>query len=243
MSISPNSKLIQKECVICGNFFNTHSNKRSLKKKTCSKSCSSKLSYINQRTMYNCSNCSSLVNTSKSVINSFGMIYCNDCLKYKNQKLCVICKNNFYPTKKNTILCSQECITKYNNSNLVDIECYYCQKMFKQAKYNIYSGKRSFCSERCNNNQYSLDNPTRYGGTWTKWIKEIRKRDNNSCLKCGNKGKLEVHHFKKVRFFNDPNKAHYNDNLGLFCKECHNEIENIDIKDLNDFYRRYSPTL
>lgn len=236
----PKPKLLIKQCVICNCEFETVDTKRGREKQTCSVECARKLGKVNNLTTGCCKICGKLCETTKSAITANLPCYCDDHRVTRYEKECIICGKKFLAKKTSTSLCSQECITQYNNNQKVTIKCAHCGKEFQQSRYNIYENKNSFCSKRCGNNYHQLLHPTRYGGTWKRWKRHILKRDNYKCLKCGAKENLEQHHFKKLRFFDNPNDAHYDDNLGTFCKKCHKEIEN-EYTSLTDFNERYSP--
>lgn len=60
-----------------------------------------------------------------------------------------------------------------------------------------------------------------YGGLkWYDTIKEIHKRDGDSCMECGvylGKAKGEIHHIKPLSRGGTTTKA----NLTKLCKDCH----------------------
>lgn len=238
----PKAEELYRECEICSGEFTTPDTIRGRKKVTCSKSCASKKAYSSQITEEECKHCSKITKTSLSVINAGLPIYCSDCSTHRYVNSCEMCSSEFRSKRYSNRFCSPECETGYRRSKTIIVECAYCGNEFEQATFSVYSGKRSFCSKRCNVNQYSIEHPSRYGGTWTTWIRRIRDRDGNQCVKCESKEELEVHHFKKLTTFDDPDEAHYYENLVLLCRKCHYEIENEGIGSLTDFYRRYSPT-
>lgn len=239
----PKPKTLIRTCSICGTQFETVDNARGREKVTCSKSCASRKAYQSQKVRTQCSVCSEITETSKSVVGAGLPVYCEICTNFRYQRRCSVCGKRFRAKRYTTHLCSQECITEHNRANLKDVTCFCCGVGFQQASFSVYSGKRIFCSDRCAMRQFSRDNPTRYGGTWSRWLRKIRKRDGNQCLKCGAKeGNLQVHHFQKLLLFDNPNEAHFDENLGLFCLVCHEEIEHLGIGSLTDFYGRYSPT-
>ena len=55
-----------------------------------------------------------------------------------------------------------------------------------------------------------------HGTNWQKISKEIRKRDNNTCQKCGSHEHLQVHH--RLWWWDDSP-----DNLITLCQQCHSK--------------------
>lgn len=226
-----------KKCIICQDEFKTPNTKRGRNKKTCSKSCSSKLGANNSYIYKNCSICSKSVKTRSSNMRP----YCKDCstIRYSKQKVCVICDRTFNTGRHDGSTCSKVCASKLGSKKIVTINCAFCGKEFERASSTYVEGRRHFCSKACNSNQFSIENPTRYGGTWKRRRKEILIRDNQKCLLCDNLYNLQVHHFKKILTFSNPDDAHYNENVGTFCEECHKKIEN-KYESLTEFKKRYS---
>lgn len=227
--------MINKECVICGSIFETNDNYRGRKKQTCSVTCSRKLGQENSKCIKKCIVCNGDTIATKANKRP----YCDECVKNKKKysHTCIVCNNNFRSNKHGSKLCSQKCINKHNNKNLIDLKCFYCGKKFQRPSFTIPSNKRVYCSNKCGNNQYGLDNPTRYGGTWTRRRSETINRDDNKCLLCGRENDLQVHHFNKIKNFENPNDAHYDDNLGTFCKDCHEIVEKKEYKSLSQFLK------
>lgn len=236
----PKSKEINKVCVMCNNLFKTKDTKRGREKKTCTKSCSAKLGQKNNVVSTECSVCKVEMEGSKSAITQKLPLYCDKCTHKRYYNKCDICNNKFRTSKKDTRFCCQNCINKHLESKYTEIECYYCGNILKRPTRDVYTGKNTYCSQRCRNNQYSIDNPTRYGGTWDRRKREIYKRDKGRCLICNTKNNIEYHHFKKLATFDNPNNAHYDENVGTFCKKHHQKIEG-KYESLTDFNERYSP--
>lgn len=239
----PRSKeYIEKTCLICGNsFIVNNKNKRECNRKTCSKKCCNKLVSLNSKTKAQCSVCGVGIITSKSAISSNNDVYCNKCKNLRYLKICKQCGNEFRCSHNTTFLCSNVCKIEHNKNDKIEVVCSYCHKSYKQAKFNLYSGKNNFCSQTCNSNFYATNNRNRYGKTWYRWNKQIKRRDNYQCLICKVTSNLEVHHFTKLTQFNNPDDAHYNDNLGTFCASCHKLVEKLNYKNLSEFNERYSP--
>lgn len=214
-----------KECLICKKEFSAPDTYRGRKKKTCSIPCARRLGYLNNLVNRPCDVCGNLTKTTKSNPHP----YCETCIneKKKYSYNCIMCNSKFNTNKHGSKLCSKKCINEHNNKNMVELKCLYCKKEFKRPSFTIIQDKkdRVYCSQKCRNNQFSVENPTRYGGTWTRRKREITDRDSNMCLLCGSLKNLQVHHFKKIKLFNNPNDAHFDDNLGTFCATCHKKVE------------------
>lgn len=229
-----------KNCKICNKEFTTKNTKRGLKKQCCSPSCSCKLGQMNNIGETKCAICSKEITGSKSAITQGLPLYCQDCTEYRYKRKCEKCNEEFMSKKSDTRFCSRKCINEYNRDNTIELQCAHCKEMYIQSTFNVYSGKNNYCSKRCSDNHYSLNHKTRYGGTWTRRKREIKERDGNKCLMCGKTEELEQHHFIKLLTFDNPNDAHYDENVGTFCKTCHKEVEG-KYKSLTDFNERYSP--
>lgn len=67
-----------------------------------------------------------------------------------------------------------------------------------------------------------------YPGNWRNIAKRARERDEE-CLRCGiNPDRtLSVHHIIPVRAFDDPENAHFLENLITLCRSCHRKVEHI----------------
>lgn len=227
--------MIDKICITCGKIFCANDDYRGRKKQTCSTSCARKLGSLNSRILKKCIVCGENTLTTKS--NKFP--YCLDCItnKKKYSYNCKVCGTHFRTNKHNSKFCSRDCFDKSNKENLVELECFYCKTKFQRPSFTVRSNTRVFCSNKCTNNQYSIDNPTRYGGTWTRRKREIKERDNNKCLLCSSESNLQVHHFIKILEFENPNDAHYDENTGTFCIKCHKIIEKKKYKSLSQFLK------
>lgn len=69
-----------------------------------------------------------------------------------------------------------------------------------------------------------------YGKTWSQMRDRVRDRDDNICQLCGigekeNGRKPDVHHIEPVRLFEDPNDAHFMENMIQLCRSCHKKVE------------------
>lgn len=71
-----------------------------------------------------------------------------------------------------------------------------------------------------------------YGGTWFQKREEVLVRNDYTCQVCGEHDESNhVHHIKPVREFDDPEDAHFDENLITVCESCHPEVEGLDIED------------
>jgi hypothetical protein len=101
--------------------------------------------------------------------------------------------------------------------------------------FTTYNKKQKTCSKVCGNLQSSKTisgnnhwrwrgGRIKYGQNWHREKRKCKERQNNECQICGEK-KVEVHHKKPVREFDDPNNAHFQDNLVCLCPEHHRKVE------------------
>lgn len=70
-----------------------------------------------------------------------------------------------------------------------------------------------------------------YGSKWTSARDRIRLRDDNTCQVCGfttDERFIPVHHIIPVRDFNEPNDAHYEENMAQICRACHPAVERME---------------
>lgn len=239
----PRAQDIVKTCENCQEYFVTRDTARGRSKRTCSQSCASQVALKTSWTEGPCRICGRMTKTLKSVKQAGLPIYCGDqCQSQRHAKVCESCGASFRTSKSKTRFCSRECVIEWQRNNLVELACDECGETYQQASFNVYEGKRSFCSKRCNMRAFSRENPMRYGGTWPRWVRTVKSRDEGRCIKCGSTEDLEVHHFTKMSLFDDPDRSHFHDNLGLFCSDCHRVVEDSGIGSLDEFYGRYSPT-
>lgn len=238
----PPAKILTLPCEVCGDSFETQDTKRGRKRVTCSKSCASKKAYENQKAKAPCLVCGELAETAKSVVNAELPVYHTGCRKRRFLNECKVCAKQFRSDRASTVYCTTKCERKGVADKTIELECTCCGELFVRPRFTVANKQRVYCTRKCAQRQFSKENPTRYGGTWTTWIRRIKARDNNTCILCGETEKLQVHHFKKMLTFSDPNEAHFYENLGLFCVTCHDIVEDSGLLSLSDFYERYSPT-
>ena len=212
-------KIEEKKCVICNNKFNVNiDTKKGKSKKTCSTKCARELGKISSLEKRECHICKNIYQINKGNPTK----RCEKCRKLgRYEKKCIICNNNFFTNHKETLTCSKKCSYNFSKVKEIEYKCDCCGKIFKRDRMHIFSNKKNYCSNRCNNRAFSKNNPTRYGGTFKRRRKEILNRDGNSCLLCHCNNDLEIHHFIKILEFENPNDAHYDENVGTFCHTCH----------------------
>lgn len=66
------------------------------------------------------------------------------------------------------------------------------------------------------------------GKRWDRARKAVFARDRSRCQSCGDTKCLHAHHIKPVQEFDNPEDAHYRDNLVVLCKYCHPQFEGTD---------------
>lgn len=153
--------------------------------------------------------------------------YCTtQCQNKRYLKECMICGEEFRTRKNDSKTCSKICASELTKQKTRKEICYSCGIEFERPTNTFASDKeRYFCSKTCNSRIYSRENPSRYGGTWTRRRKEVMKRDNYECRICKSSENLEAHHKVPVISFENPNDAHYDDNVCILCNGCHIEVE------------------
>jgi len=177
----------------------------------------------------------------------------------KEDSECSICGKEFeyYPCEKEGLLC-ENCYSDGKNyqhtdeytekeiSTLLSKEdteikkdCNWCGDSFTTER------KRDFCSDECvskfnSDRMEGEDNPRyvdgesrgkKYGKKWKKVRQKSISRDNNSCVICGKKEDIHVHHIIPTQKFDDKKDSHYLENTICLCPKCHRNLEygNIDI--------------
>jgi 5-methylcytosine-specific restriction endonuclease McrA len=149
-----------------------------------------------------------------------------------------------------TFFCDKECQSKWmkENRNSEDNPAYkdtsnICK--WCNEKYHVKKSVQktsNFCSKECSSSWKSEnirgDEHPRwqggykeyYGWSWDKRREDIQKRDSNNCQNCGlnSQETLDVHHIVPVRTFDNPNNAHFDENMYQLCDECHKKFEKMD---------------
>ena len=102
------------------------------------------------------------------------------------------------------------------------------QKRVGDAHKNIVDGiaKRHGYSSYEEMPHPSEYNPDYRGDDWDEKRKEARKRDNDTCQKCGRKDRLQVHHIVPWRISHDSNLS----NLITLCIYCHQGLKSEELK-------------
>ena len=148
-------------------------------------------------------------------------------------KVCPNCNNGFKtPEYVDQTYCSKECF-----GGTKTISCEYCGDDYTIAR----SKNSSFCSRECQSKWQSEnwvgENAPRwmggyknyYGEDWIKSREKIRERDGNICQVCEETSEnwMPVHHIIPVREFDDPNEAHFEENMVQVCRSCHMTVESM----------------
>lgn len=135
----------------------------------------------------------------------------------------------------------------------VERPCEECGEIFVTKQFEIDKGWGKFCSRSCSSRwrarelgYYPLapmtgaDNPRwkggyepYYGPNWRNQRRNVRRRDNYTCQKCGitesELGRqLDVHHIQRFGSFGPERyqEANQSDNLISLCYKCHTWVEN-----------------
>lgn len=130
----------------------------------------------------------------------------------------------------------------------VSVDCHFCGERDTKTvtKKRAREQDRFFCDFDClgkfNERRYSGEgNPNYKGGDWEhnyrgpNWAivrNSVRERDNYTCQNCGStKDELgqipDCHHIIPEHTFDDRTDAHYEENLILLCRDCHNTFDNM----------------
>lgn len=128
----------------------------------------------------------------------------------------------------------------------VEIVCETCGDETVVPRYQYEKTERNFCSHDCyaekvgeimggeNHPSWQENFTSEYGYSWRVKRREALLRDQYRCQRCGMADsthheefgrQIEVHHIEPVRTFDDPDDAHYLDNLVTLCKGCHITVE------------------
>ena len=138
----------------------------------------------------------------------------------KVKRICQVCGKEFkvksYTVKKGLgLFCSGKCRAVMQSKNRrgdkiwnwgggpIVTKCLFCGKEFTVSRGNHNAGKNKYCSMSCNgerkiNGNFKISTRIRDIVKGNKWRKQILKRDNFSCQKCGRPDNLQVHHIKKL---------------------------------------------
>lgn len=117
--------------------------------------------------------------------------------------------------------------------------CAYCNKDISVKRWLYNSTVHNYCSKDCQFNHKSelstkskknSESINKYGKNWRKARRKCLERDNYTCQMCGiTKQELsqnpDVHHIRPIRKFDNPEDAHFVENLISLCRKCHKKIE------------------
>lgn len=149
--------------------------------------------------------------------------YCSKkCWNIRNPKVnksCKQCKQYFLSYEKdNKEFCNKDCYSKWQGENFKPSIFMKKKAIEANSGYNHYNwkgGNTVYFNSECRD--------------WQTIRKEIYKRDNFECQRCGKHGgRLECHHIVPYRI----SKDHSDENLITLCPKCHKKIEK-DIKKFN----------
>lgn len=165
---------------------------------------------------------------------------CPNCKKgrFKFYRLCE-CGKWFNPNNYSQKYCSKECGYKYRKSggkkgkHYPQLQrariavCPVCGKEFR-AVHDWTKRVSVYCSKECwskrGRKKYMKPNPPEY----REWKRNVFKRDNYTCQRCGAKKNLEAHHVKeKINF---PELKYDVENGVTLCHECHKKTDNYGYK-------------
>lgn len=156
----------------------------------------------------------------------------------------------FYPSDKCGVYCP-DCVADSDeflgdsytkDAERVEKDCEQCGKPMTMLQSKLDRGNGRFCTRECLGSwlsenvvgeQHHLwkEGETSYTGEWLDVRANARKRDGHECKVCGmtreqNGQRLDVHHIRPVRDFEDPQDAHRLDNVVTLCRSCHGKVEN-----------------
>lgn len=158
---------------------------------------------------------------------------------------CRLCGRSFeyYPSDKPGVYCPT-CVKEsgeflgvpyheVHDIKRVRRECEHCGEKFTLLRSDVERDRRAgrFCSHKCLCLAMKESNtPETYNRGWAKIKRQARERDEYTCRKCGIKEeeleqRLDVHHIKPVREFDEPSDAHTMGNVMCLCRVCHVKTE------------------
>lgn len=128
---------------------------------------------------------------------------------------------------------------RWKGGHTEDKVCKMCGNLFKAQSSE--SEKRVTCSYECmgklksirqtgeDNPNWRGGNPDYYGKDWPQQRTQARDKYDDICQNCGKESDeaIPVHHIIPVREFDNPNNAHYQDNLTQVCWTCHQKVEQL----------------
>jgi hypothetical protein len=127
------------------------------------------------------------------------------------------------------------------------VDCEQCGSEVKRIRSHIEQHENHFCGKECyfewmrtgvlrsSDTVYSID----YGPNWYVQRRAARARDDYKCRSCGMSerehkseygSRLDVHHIKKARLFDDHKARNDLKNLLTLCKRCHKKWEHMGVR-------------
>lgn len=153
--------------------------------------------------------------------------------------ICKRCKVEFKSYHKNRVYCSKKCLNKSLEKEKIILTCGFCKKDYEEypSKLKVIkkrNHKITFCNKKCMNKYFVKENAPnwiedrsllkerrpRSTYEYTKWRKEVFKRDNYTCQWCKIRGiELSAHHIKKFSLHEDL-RTEISNGITL-CDPCH----------------------
>jgi 5-methylcytosine-specific restriction endonuclease McrA len=146
---------------------------------------------------------------------------------------CSNCGNCFTKPRSDAVgqenhFCDRDCFNSWhtgkNNHQFdeakVEMSCDNCGKLFERYRSKI--SESNFCSKDCKykfSRKDGFDGNFYHSSQWERRRKEIRNRDDNSCVWCGEEEKeLHVHHLRPI---SAGGSRLDKSNLVTLCQQCH----------------------
>lgn len=157
--------------------------------------------------------------------------------KARRQKPCKHCGLLFWPVRQPTGLyetwCSRACYDAARSERRwVRVACEQCGIGLVRERRT--RSKVAYCSKECQHKHlvgpahplFRGDADPNRGRGWKRLAKQIRLRDNNTCLRCGSTQAeharlMPVDHIKPWRLFENKDEANDPSNLATLCPKCH----------------------
>lgn len=156
--------------------------------------------------------------------------------------------------KERAKFCSRECMYSHdgrkntigekNSKENAEMRCEVCSDMFsvipareERARFCSVECRHEFLRQRTGQEHplYVEEKEEDYGQNWNEIAKGIREKYNRECWSCGVDEselfrKLDVHHIKPRREFDNVDEANTEDNLIPLCLPCHQKWESLPIR-------------
>jgi hypothetical protein len=136
--------------------------------------------------------------------------------------------------------CSFKCYGKWQSNNLigknrkrVTVHCHVCgtpiERQPSAVSEHVFCGRDCFGKWKASEECSGANSPSWLGGSagyrgpnWNRQRRATRKRDDQTCQRCGAIGShLPVHHIRPFRLFDDYRQANKLKNLRTLCPTCH----------------------